>query len=111
MPQSRAVVSKKRDRRTERKRAGPLRGAASFTASVVSAPSVIARRPSFTASVVYRRAVGDGWAGGTNPLCVSARVCGPSQRLRLGGKRAVRLGDTYSHCVRRLPLPSFTAEP
>jgi hypothetical protein len=51
-------------------------------------------------SVVYRRAVGDGWAGGTNPLCVSALALRPSQRLRLGGKRAVRLGDTYSHRCR-----------
>jgi hypothetical protein len=44
-----------------------------------------AKTRSFTAVLVYRRAVGDGWAGGTNPLRASDLVLRPSHPLRLGG--------------------------
>jgi hypothetical protein len=45
---------------------------------------------SFTAILVHRRAVGDGWAGGTNPLHASDLVLRTSQRFRLGRTRAER---------------------
>jgi hypothetical protein len=63
-----------------------------------------AKTRSFTAILVYRRAVGDGWAGGTNPLRESDLALRTSQRLRLDGTRAERReppGPRAARCERR----------